>query len=287
MTKRMINNKEQTIVDFFTEYHLAKAKIYKLLTTSSVLVNGVVATVATKVYPQDKIAITFDDIVDKTVALWDFNIEIVYEDDDILLVNKPAGILIHSDGLSLETLTSAVNFYLKKKKNFLPAYCIHRLDLETMGLVLFAKNPLALAHLSFQMENMQITKKYVAVVEGIFNPLNGIIDLNIGRNRHINNCYRVASNGKSAVTTYQTLQSSKQKSVVVAEIITGRTHQIRVHFSHLHHPIIGDKIYGKTKGKLMLFSQALKFIHPQTKQEFYFELDIPGDFMVNINEQSN
>ena len=284
MIKRMINDKEQTIVDFFAEYQLAKAKIYKLLTSSSVLVNGVVATAKMMVYPQDKIAITFDEIAEDAVSFWDFDIDIVYEDDDILLVNKPAGILIHSDGLVGETLTNAIHFYLQKKKNFLPAYCIHRLDLETTGLVLFAKNPLALAHLSFQMENRQITKKYVAVVEGIFNPLHGIIDLNIGRNRHINNCYRVASSGKNAVTTYRTIQSNKQKSLVAAEIITGRTHQIRVHFSHLHHPIIGDKIYGKTKGKLMLFSQALKFIHPQTKQAVSFELDIPREFMLNTNE---
>jgi len=165
----------------------------------------------------------------------------------------------------------------------LPAYCIHRLDYDTSGLVLFGKNPLALAYLSFQMENKQILKKYVAVVTGVFNPLEGTIDLNIGRNRHVNNRYRVSPKGKTAITKYQTLQIGKQKSLVAAEIMTGRTHQIRVHFSYFHHPIIGDKIYGSTQGKLMLFSQALQFIHPQTKQMFYYELNIPKDFMVSNN----
>lgn len=283
MTKVIINSKEQTIKDFFEEYKLAKVKAYKLLATKSVFVGGVAVSETTKIYPQDEVIINFEAIIDKTEPVWHQSIEVVYEDDEILLVNKPEGMLIHADGIETKTLTGAVNFYLQRQGSLLPAYCIHRIDYDTSGLVLFAKNPLALAYLSFQMENMQILKKYVAIIAGVFNPLDGTIDLNIGRNRHMNNCYRVSPKGKTAITKYQTLQTSKQKSMVGVEIITGRTHQIRVHFSHLHHPIIGDKIYGNTQGKLMLFSQALQFIHPQTKQMFYYELEIPKDFLVRQN----
>ena len=283
MTKTIVNNKEQTIKDFFEEYKMAKAKIYKLLVTKSVSVRGIAVNETTKIYPQDEVMINFEVLIDKTEPIWHQNIEVVYEDEEILLVNKPEGMLVHADGGETKTLTAAVNFYIQRQGSLLPAYCIHRLDYDTSGLVLFGKNPLALAYLSFQMENKQILKKYVAVVAGVFNPLEGTIDLNIGRNRHVNNRYRVSPKGKTAITKYQTLQIGKQKSLVAAEIMTGRTHQIRVHFSYFHHPIIGDKIYGSTQGKLMLFSQALQFIHPQTKQMFYYELNIPKDFMVSNN----
>jgi 23S rRNA pseudouridine1911/1915/1917 synthase len=284
MVKTIINNKEQTVKDFFEEYKLAKVKTSKLLTSKSVLINDqIVVDEEAKLYPQDEVSINFEVIIEKVEMLWHQKVEIVYEDEDILLVNKPSEMLVHSDGNKDNNLTAAVNFYLHRTGNSLPAYCIHRLDFETSGLVLFAKNPLALSFLSYQMESMQITKKYIAVVEGVFHPLEGTIEFNIGRNRHASNCYRVNPNGKEAITKYQTLEKSKQKSLVRAEIITGRTHQIRVHFSYLHHPIIGDKLYGNAQGKLMLFSQALHFIHPQTKQMFDFELEIPKDFWVIKN----
>ncbi|HKM29757.1 MAG TPA: RluA family pseudouridine synthase [Bacilli bacterium] len=276
----IINNKEQMIKDFFSEYKLAKAKIYKLLITKSVLVNGVVATENTKTYPRNKIEIDFSCLAENPLDLWDYSIEVAYEDEDILLVNKPAGLLVHSDGTGGNTLTGAVNFYLQSNGDFSGASCIHRLDVETSGLVMFAKNPLALAYLSFQMEEMLITKKYLAVIEGVLSPLEGTITLNIGKNRHLANCYIVTPKGKPAVTKYATIQNNNEKSLVEAEIITGRTHQIRVHFSHLQHPIIGDKIYGKPQEKMMLFAQSLQFVHPRTKKEFSFKLSIPKDFII-------
>lgn len=187
-------------------------------------------------------------------------LDIFYEDEDIILVNKPRGILVHSDGNTKETLTNMLSFYTKEKVR-----CIHRIDYDTSGLVLFCKNIIAYHYLNNQMEKGMIKKEYIAIVNGILEKDSGEISYNIGSDRHHNNRYVVCKNGKSALTKYKVLLRKKNKTKVLVDIKTGRTHQIRVHFSYLNHPLVGDKIYGSdNKNELLLHSYLLGFLHPKT-----------------------
>ena len=275
-----INKKSLTVRGFFEEFHLAKGKIYKLEVADAIKVNGMTAKGSTEIVVGDIITLDFGVLEQERPHLWRQKIEIIYEDKDILLINKPEKILLHSDGEDVHTLTNAVNYYLDKKGEESNCYCVHRLDFETRGLVLFAKHPLAQSSLSYQLENNQMTKEYLALIEGKLSPERGIIELNIGKNRHFSNQYLVTTSGKRAVTEYETVESKNKKSLLRVIIKTGRTHQIRVHLSHLKHPIIGDKIYGKEGEKLMLFSKKLTFIHPRTFEEVSFEALVPVDFKI-------
>ena len=188
-------------------------------------------------------------------------IDIVYEDDSVVVVNKPAGILIHSDGINeTDTLLNRVAYHYH---GHVDVKVIHRIDYDTTGLVLFSKNALSHAYLNYQMENGLIKKEYECIVHGTFKEKEGIIDKAIGSNRHENNKYLVTKNGKKAITKYKVIACKANKSLLSVEILTGRTHQIRVHMAYINHPICSDKIYYKYEDMpLMLMSKKLTFITP-------------------------
>ena len=191
------------------------------------------------------------------------SIDVLYEDDHVVVVFKPSGMLVHSDGVvTTDTLLNRVVYYYHGK---IDVKVIHRIDVDTSGIVLFSKNKLSHAFLNYQMENGLIKKEYTCITHGKFKEQKGIIDKPIGSNRHENNKYLVTKNGKKAITNYEVVESKKDMNLVRVELITGRTHQIRVHMSSINCPYYSDKIYYQDEGMpLQLMSSSISFINPGT-----------------------
>lgn len=213
-------------------------------------------------------------------------LSVPYEDDFIAVVEKPAGMLIHSDGAGgSETLCSALaEYFARRGDSDAKAYPVHRLDIGTSGLIIFAKDNMTCALLDRAMFENAVSRRYTAVVEGVLKSRAGVIDLAIGRDRHVSNKFRVSKTGKQAVTRYKLISAPKSEniSVVEAELETGRTHQIRVHFAHIGHPLAGDSFYGaKSAGfrgrEFALHSSFVRFLHPYSKK--VIELESKPDFI--------
>lgn len=238
----------------------------------------------------DVIEITFPTL---TFQPFPGNLEIVYEDDYVLIVNKPAKVLIHPDGSSNKTLANMVADYYEKNNKDCDVRHIHRLDMETTGGVLFAKDPVTCAALSQMMENGLIERTYIGLVQGVFKKYNGLIDKKIGRDRHNSGLYRVSESGKQAITYFHVLtrlnliygNEPLKASVVVFKLATGRTHQIRVHMADSGHSLIGDTVYGGLsleKARIrelpsldtyLLHSWTLVFFHPILRVRLKLEVD--------------
>ena len=195
-----------------------------------------------------------------------------YEDDYILIVNKPHKILVHPDGNTSKTLMNAVHNYLSKKVENTFAYPVHRIDFDTTGIVVFAKDPLTLSFLSTEIENHNLIKKYVCLCYNRFPSLSGKIEKNISKDRHSKKQI-ISKNGKEAISYYKVLENGSVSKVEVT-IIHGRTHQIRVHMQSINHPLLGDKIYGKDDGyDLKLHFKNISFFHPFKGEKIFIECE--------------
>lgn len=214
--------------------------------------------------------------------------EILYEDEDLAVIYKPAGIVVHpAPGHKEGTL---VHGLLKRLKDLsgiggkLRPGIVHRLDKDTSGLMLVAKNDFAHQALVMAFKERKIHKEYLAIVYGEVKPSKGTIEKPIGRHPVHRKKMAVLKEGKEAVTSYEVLKTFKKASLLLARPLTGRTHQLRVHFSSLGHPILGDPLYGGLKPnlpkpeRLMLHAYKLSFEHPRTKQVLTFTKDPPEDF---------
>ena len=205
------------------------------------------------------------------------NLNIIYEDEWMLIVNKPVGIPVHPSNLHYEdSLSNGVRAYfdsINLKKQIRP---VNRIDLNTSGLVVFAKCEYIHSVLSLQMQNKDFIKKYLCIVEGIFKEKTGTIDFPISRRKDsiIERC--VSFHGQKSITHYSVLQETNNLSLVECKLETGRTHQIRVHMSYIGHPILGDSLYGKASNLIegqALHSYYISFIHPISNEQLEFTCD--------------
>lgn len=199
----------------------------------------------------------------------DHSIHILYEDEHLLIVNKPSGVETHpNEEGQTNTIANGVAYYLQEKSEFRHVRHVHRLDKDTSGAIIFSKHALAGALLDQMIEQQKVTRVYVALVHGKLRKKTGMINEPIGRDRHHPTKRRVSPSGQTASTTYRVIETyhKKNMSVVQCELLTGRTHQIRVHLSYIGHPLVGDTLYGGKKvfPRQALHAIKLQFIHPLT-----------------------
>ena len=237
--------------------------------------NKVVTTPKFEVDETDEIALN---LPEKEQA--DVDLPILYEDDDVIVVNKPSGLLTHAKGgLSDESTVAEI---IRPKTSFATDTdrpgIVHRLDRDTSGLLIIAKNPESAAHLQRQFAERTAKKTYIAITDGKPKLNAAKIDLPIGRNPSAPSTFRIDPNGKPAQTTYHVLAENDAQSLVELKPTTGRTHQLRVHLAHLNAPILGDRVYGKSSDcRMMLHAQKLEITLPSGERKV-FEAAVPDEF---------
>ncbi len=279
-------NKPVTAVDFLAMFYYSPKKMKELFINQLFLVNNDVATKNTIIHPFDVIEIKFDEERDflpsKKLPT------VLYEDEFILAVEKPADMIIYDGETNrIDTLNNQISAYYKSKNIQAKIRHIHRLDKGTTGIVLYAKNPLAHAYFNEIWATNNIVKTYTAITEGALKEAKGIIHLPIGKDRHKNNHYLVLASGKPAITTYQVREHFKDCELVECVLETGRTHQIRVHLSHLAHPIVGDLQYNAKmhSERFFLHASEIKWVHPLTFETITVTSKLPKDMTEFIEKR--
>ena len=259
----------------------------KLFFSRGVYVNGVSAHTKRALKAGDMVAIRQFKDTSYGVTPEEGNLDIIYEDNDVIVVNKPAGILVHPAGRTESgTLANYLAGYFKQKKQIVTIRPVHRLDRDTTGCVLFAKSGKMQTTLEKMLAEGKIHRSYEAVIVGAGSKLaeewpQGIIEAPIAKDVFRPNRRVVALGGQRAVTHFQVLKEGQSFSLLSLWLETGRTHQIRVHLAHSGYPVVGDKMYGradKSLGCQALHAAALEFIHPLTGEKLKLRAKRPEDF---------
>lgn len=281
-----IQNNTQTINSILqNELQISSRLLYKLIKLNKIQLNHQPCDTRKTVTLGDTITINFDYEEDNSnIVPTKMDLNIIFEDDWLLVVNKPAGIAIHPSVLHYsDSLCNGIRFYFDKiglKKKIRP---VNRLDLNTSGLVVFAKCEYIQECLINQMKNNQFKKEYLAVCNGIFDKKSGTINLPIARKENSIIERRISENGQTAITHYTVLKEFDNYSLVKCSLETGRTHQIRVHMSAIGHPLLGDSLYGSISdliNRQALHCFNLQFIHPVYNNDLNFWVDLPNDFKI-------
>lgn len=249
-----------------------KKQIHQLRMEKAILINSELANWSQPLRTGDRLQIKFFSEQDFGMIPAYIDVEILYEDDHILVVNKPACIDTHpNEPNQANTLANAVAFYLQSNGEQRKVIHIHRLDHGTSGAVLFAKHSFVGAILDKMLEERKISRTYVAITDGIINRKQGTINAPIGRDRHHPTKRRVSPTGQAAVTHFKVLEKypDSNRTLIQCQLDTGRTHQIRVHLSSIGHPIAGDILYGGSPvfPRTALHAAKLSFVHPITEED--------------------
>ena len=265
---------------------VSRSRIQKLIESGLVTVNGRSIKANYKVAAEDMINVTLPELEVPQIEPEDIPLDIVYEDSDIIVVNKPKGMVVHpAAGHYSGTLVNALLYHIKDLSTIngvIRPGIVHRLDKDTSGVIVVAKNDEAHGKLSEMFKEKTLEKIYVCIAKGIFKEKSGRIKTLIGRDsRDRKKMAVVNENGKIAISNYEVIDEGKNHSLVKVRIETGRTHQIRVHMKHLNHPIMGDTTYGNGNDgadRQMLHAYRLKFIHPTKNTEMTVIAPLPEDF---------
>jgi 23S rRNA pseudouridine1911/1915/1917 synthase len=266
---------DQKVVELIPE--LSRASATKLIEGGKVTVNGkVVEKSGAKLREGDEVLVYFD--IQQLDDIPTIKLKVLYEDDDCVVVIKPLGLLTHSKGEFNPEATVETWLRSRTKLTGARAGIVHRLDRATSGVMICAKTPEALKWLQRQFSQRKTKKTYYAVVKGAFKQPEALIDMPIERNPKAPATFRVGIQGKSATTHYKVIAANERYSLVELKPETGRTHQLRVHLSHLGHPIVGDYMYGGEKHeRLMLHAYSLELTLPDRKR-LTFHAPIPKEF---------
>ena len=266
----------------------SRSFVQGLIDEKKVKANGKVIKSNYKVKKDDFIEVEVPEPVELNVSAEEMNLDIVYEDEDVLVVNKEKGIVVHpAPGNYTGTLVNGILHHcsdLSGINGVIRPGIVHRIDKDTSGILVIAKNDEAHNDLAAQFKEHSIKREYYALVEGKFSKVEGTIDKPISRDKKERIKMAVNSDGKRAVTHYEVLeQYNKGLSLVKCTLETGRTHQIRVHMASIGHPLVGDLVYGYKRQKFNIEGQALHaktlgFIHPRTKEYMEFTSELPNYF---------
>lgn len=270
------------------QFFLSDRLITKLKKANKIYLNSLPTYTKKSVTVGDTVSVLIDFEEDNSnIVASNIPLNIIYEDDYLLVLNKPANIAIHPSILHFyNSLSNGVKFYFDKLGLKKKIRIVNRLDRNTSGIVIFAKNEYIQECLIKQMKTNEFKKEYLAIAKGILESKSGTLNFPIARKEGSIIERTVSSDGDSAITHYDVVKEFNNLSLVHIVLETGRTHQIRVHFSHIGHPILGDTLYGSPSeliNRQALHSYKLTFIHPVTKKELILESSLPNDIKNIIN----
>ena len=269
---------------------LSRVAIQRLIKEQKILVNGKKIKASYKLQENDSVTIDEEEPKEIELKAQDIPIEILYEDNDIIVVNKPKGLVVHPgngnpDGTLVNSLMNICKDSLSGIGGEIRPGIVHRLDKDTSGVIVVAKNDKAHINLSEQIKNHEVEKTYITLVRGIVKENEATINMPIGRNKNDRKKMAVEKDGKVAITNFKVVERFPKDNCTLLEvkIETGRTHQIRVHLSHIGYPVIGDTTYSNGKNKWgvvgqCLHAKSLKFKHPTTGKEMTIEAELPDYF---------
>ena len=301
--KKQFNVTEQNInqrLDMYIaslDLDLSRSMTQKLIENGQVLVNEKIPKASYKTKLGDKIEIEILEPKETNLEAQDIPLDIIYEDEDILVVNKPKGMVVHPGNGNLDgTLVNAVLNHCKGNLSGIGGEIrpgiVHRLDKDTSGLIVIAKNDKAHINLSKQIQDRKVKKIYTALVRGIIPEDTATIDMPIGRSNIDRKKMAVRKDGKVAITHIKVIERYEKYTLIRVKIDTGRTHQIRVHMAEIGYPVVGDEVYSNGKNEFnvhgqMLHSTSLDFVHPITGKQMHFEAPLPKYFQDILNKLDN
>ena len=264
-----------------------RTRIQQLIKEHNITVNGKATKSSYKIEKDDEIAIEVPEAETTEIKPENIDIDIVYEDSYIAVINKQAGLVVHpAHGHCSGTLVNAILYHIKDLSGIngeIRPGIVHRLDKDTSGLIVIAKNDKVHAALTEMFQEKKIRKTYLAILKGKLNKSEGKVVTQIGRDKNDRKKMTVIDDitkGKTAITNYRVISQNSLFTLVKVNIETGRTHQIRVHMRHLGYPILGDSVYGRkdNEKRQMLHAYKLEFLHPVTGHQMEFTGEIPEDF---------
>jgi 23S rRNA pseudouridine1911/1915/1917 synthase len=291
-TIELIANKEDRVDKYLSSesIDLTRSYIQKLIENECVTINNKICNKKTNLKLGDIITITIPDAIALNVLSQDIPLDIVYEDDDLIIVNKKRGMVVHPangnlDGTLVNALLAHCKGNLSSINGVIRPGIVHRIDKDTSGLLLVAKNDNAHLSLSHQIKEHTVKREYIALLDGVIKSEGGTVNKPIGRSDKDRKKMAITQkNSKNAITNYKVLERYQHYCLVKCSLETGRTHQIRVHMASLGHPVTGDTVYGAKKQRLfsngqLLHAQTIGFIHPKTNIYMEYTSDLPIEFL--------
>ncbi|HHU27892.1 TPA: RluA family pseudouridine synthase [bacterium] len=275
---------------------LSRSQIQQLIEQENVLVNDKTVKSSYKVKQGDEVILILEIEVDDDIEMENIPLDIVYEDDDVIVVNKPSGMVVHpAIGHKKHTLVNALLYYTKELSNFSSNErpgIVHRLDKETSGLLIVAKNNKAHEFLQSQLRDKTLHREYIALIKGVVPHNEWVVNAPIGRHPSRRKEMAVVANGKPSVTHFEVIERFATHTLVKCLLETGRTHQIRVHLDYIGFPVEGDPLYGSGNKTLykegqLLHARKLEFIHPTSKEKISVKTDMPEyfkDVLIRLRE---
>ena len=277
---------------------LSRSYIQTLLKNGEVLVDGKAVKASYRVCPGDQVLVDIPEAVQPEIQAQDMELDILYEDSDVILVNKPKGMVVHpAAGHLNDTLVNGLMAHCRDQLSGINGVMrpgiVHRIDMDTTGVLIACKNDFAHNQIAAQLKEHSITRKYLAVVHGVIKEDEGTVDASIGRHPVERKKMSVnEKNGRHAVTHYRVLRRFSGYTYIECQLETGRTHQIRVHMASIGHPLVGDEVYGPRKCPFSLQGQTLHaavlgFIHPRTGEYLEFWAPLPEYFEKLLKKLEN